>query len=131
MKKKEIEKLVNLTDQKDLNPADFTVFSEPVKAKQYFSLLSLARRRKPDTEPDFSPYFVEKVMGRLNRVVQSPGLDDYLSMLLSKVMTYGLTALALVFLTLYFLHGQDGIGTVIGSDTTNDMNFISYLFYEF
>jgi len=52
-------------------------------------------------------------------------------MQLSRVMAYGMAAVALVFLTLFLLHGQDGFGTVIGTDTSDELNFISYLFYEF
>jgi len=79
----------------------------------------------------FSPFFTDSIMGRISAITKSPGIEEYLSMLLSRVMTYGITAVVLVILTLYLLHGQDGFSAVLGTDSSNDLNFISSLFYEF
>jgi hypothetical protein len=80
---------------------------------------------------DFSPFFTDKVMGRISQLSQKLGLEEYLSLQLSRVFGYGMAAVAIVLLTLFLLHGQDGFGTVFGSDVSDELNFISYLFYEF
>ena len=131
MKRKEIKKLLSFLDRKDQGQNDFSGFNNPGGAmKSYDELLSI-RRNSNENRNEFSPFFTDKVMGTISQMSQHPGLEDYLSMLLNRVMSYGLSAILIIFLTLYFLHGQEGIGTILGTDTTNDINFISYLFYEF
>jgi hypothetical protein len=130
MKKREIEKLLGLLDNKDQSH-DFSGYSNPDEAKESFVKLGFLRNKLNEREKSFSPYFTEKVMGKISVLTTSPGLEEYLSMLLTRVMTYGISAVLLIFLTLYLFHGQEGIGTVIGTSDSNDINFISYLFYEF
>jgi hypothetical protein len=131
MKKKEIIRLLGLFDQKDLSSPDFSGFSDPDDARNNFNRLKLVRTELSGHDRSFSPYFTDRVMGRIARISQSPGIEEYLSMLFTRVMTYGLTAVVLVVLTLYFLHGPEGFSAVLGTDNSNDVNFISYLFYEF
>jgi len=131
MKKKEIRKLLELLDQKDHSSVDFNEFRNPDEVKKDFNVLSFFRGKRAESQNDFSPFFTEKVMGRIAAHSRTQGIEDYLSMQFSRVMTYGLTAVVVLFLALYFLHGQDGLGTLIGTDSSNDLNFISYLFYEF
>ena len=131
MKKKEFEKLLGFADQKDHSNHDFSGFKDPEEAKESFKELLFFISKRSGFEKEFSPYFTEKVMNGLFRLTRRQGIEEYLSMQFSKVLTYGLTAVVFVFIILYFLQGQDGIGTIIGTDRSNDINFISYLFYEF
>jgi len=131
MKKKEIGKVLELLDQKDLSSFNFNEFRNPDEVIEGFNLLSFFRGKHSESRSDFSPFFTEKVMGRIAAQSHTPGIEDYLSMQFNRVITYGLTAVVALFLVLWFLHGQDGIGTLIGTDSSNDLNFISYLFYEF
>jgi hypothetical protein len=130
MKKKEIEKLLRLTDQKVSSQPDFSGFSDPNEARENYSRLILIRKGYSVFERDFSPFFVERVLGRINNLSKGTGIQEYLSMQFNRVMAYGFAAVLIVFLTLYILHGQEGFGTVLRSDSSNDINFISYLFYE-
>mgnify|MGYP006954432678 CR=1 FL=1 len=131
MKKRELKRLLELFDQNNQRHSDYHGFSDPDQARKSYEDLLLFRRKPSDIKKDFSPCFTERVINRITHQTQIPRLEEYLSMQLNRVMTYGLTAVILVFLTLYFLQGQDGIGTVIGTNNSNDINFISYLFYEF
>jgi hypothetical protein len=131
MKKKEFEKLLGLVDQKGQGLPDFSGFSNPDDAKMKFVEILHFRNTPSENEKDFSPFFTESVMGRIKQYPLTHGLEEYLSMQFNRVMAFGLTAVVLTFLTLYFLQGQDGVGTLFGADRTNDINFISYLFYEF
>jgi len=131
MKKKELQRLLDIFDQGNREPQDFSEFRNPDEARESFKKLILIRRELSDSNSDFSPFFSAKVMGKISQFSKRPGLEEYLSMQLSRVMTYGLTAVVLVFLTLFFLQGQEGMGLVPGSDSSNDLNFISSLFYEF
>jgi hypothetical protein len=130
MKKKEIEKLLRLTDHEVSSQPDFSGFKDPGEVRENYDRLVLIRREYSDYEKDFSPFFVERVMARINNLSHSTGIQEYLSMQFNRVMVYGFAAVLIVFLTLYFLDGQEGFGTVLRSDSTNDINFISYLFYE-
>jgi hypothetical protein len=131
MKNKEFERLLGIVDQKDQRPLDFSGFSDPAAARESYNELIKFRGTLSNYEKYFSTYFTNKVMVRINNLAQSPGLEEYLSMQLSRVMTFGLTAVILVFLALYIFQGQEGIGTILGTDRSNDINFISSLFYEF
>lgn len=131
MKKKDFKKLSDLLDLSKPGIIDFSGFSEPEKAGKSYEDFVFFREMTSGVAKDFSPFFTEKVMGRINQLSHRQGLEEYLSMQLSRVMAYGMTAVALVLLTLFLLHGQDGFGTVIGTDTSDELNFISYLFYEF
>jgi hypothetical protein len=130
MKKKEIEKLLSLTDQKVTSQPDFSGFKDPGEARENYDKIVLIRREYSTYEKDFSPFFVERVLGGINNLSASTGIQEYLSMQFNRVIAYGFAAVLIVFLTLYFLDGQEGFGTVLRSDSTNDINFISYLFYE-
>lgn len=130
MKKKEIEKLLRLADQKVTSQPDFSGFKDPSEARENYNRLVLIRKGYPTYEKDFSPFFVERVLGRINNLSHSSGIQEYLSMQFNRVMAYGFAAVLIVFATLYILNGQEGIGTILRSDNTNDINFISYLFYE-
>jgi len=131
MKNKEIERLLEYFDMKDQNNVDFSGFNNPDAAKESYVNLNLIHGELSKCEKSFSPFFTDKVMNKIEKLSYIPGIEDYLSMLLTRVMTYGLTAVIIVFMTIYFLHGQEGIGTVLGTDISNDLNFISSVFYEF
>jgi len=131
MKRKELEKLLGLLDQQAQNPIDFSGFSNPEEAKRRYKQLSVYRLKLGFREMDFSPYFVERVMGKINNLSGNQSLSEYLSLQFSRVMAYGFAAVIVVFMTLYFIHGQDSFGIILGNDNPNDINFISYLFYEF
>jgi hypothetical protein len=131
MKRKEFERLLGIFDQKDQSPVDFSGFSDPAEARKSYDDLRKFSGTLSGYEKYFSPFFTNRVMGRINNLAQSPGLEEYLSMQFSRVMTFGLTAVILVFLALYIFQGQEGFGTLLGTDRSNDINFISYLFYEF
>ncbi len=131
MKRKEFEKLLNLMDRSDPGLNDFSVFSDPVKARKSYDELIFYRSESGTLAKDFSPYFTDKVMGRISQLSRIHGLEEYISMQFSRVMAYGLAAVVLVIITLFFFQGQDGLGTVIGTEASNDINFISSLFYEF
>jgi hypothetical protein len=131
MKKKEFEKLLGFADQKDHTNLDFSGFKDPAEAKKQFEELLFFVSKRSDFESDFSPFFTEKVMNGIVGFNNRLGIEAYLSMQFSRVMTLGLTAVVFVFIALYFLQGQEGIRNVLGTDQSNDINFISYLFYEF
>ncbi len=131
MKKKELKKLLRLVDHHDHKKADFSGFRNPEKARAAYDELLAYRRTSSDEEPDFSPFFTDAVMGKIARFAQSPGFEEYLSRLFSRVVSYGLTAVVVMLLTLYVLHGQDGFSALFGNDPASDINFISLLFYEF
>ena len=131
MKKKEYKKLLRLIDLHDHAQVDFSRFRNPAKAKDEYDKLIVYRRTSSDNEPDFSPFFTEAVMGKLSRFSQTPGFEEYLSRLFNRVVSYGLTAVVVMLVTLYVHHGQDGFSALFGSDSANDINFISQLFYDF
>jgi len=131
MKRKEFKRLLEFLDLKDPVTIDFSDFSDPGKAGKNYEDLLFFRQKSSGLHKDFSPFFTDKVMGRIAQLSHRQGFEEYLSMLLNRVLVYGMTAVVIVFLTLFFLHGQDGIGTVLGTDSSDELNFISYLFYEF
>ncbi len=131
MKKKELEKLLRLIDKNDRRSVNFSEFKNPEKSEETFNQLDFIRENMPVYERDFSPFFMERIMGRISNLRENQGIVEYLSMQFSRVMAYGTAAVIIVFLTLYFIHGQDGFGTILGADSSNDINFISSLFYEF
>jgi len=130
MKKAELEKLLERLDTKDYPVLDFSDFTNPEEAKRIYNDFFYFREIYNDPK-DFSPYFTEKVMGKILLMASKSGLEEYLSIFLYRVVAYGVTAVILVFAILMFLQGQDGIGTAIGTESTTDLNFISSLFYEF
>jgi hypothetical protein len=131
MKRKELEKLLSRLDLKNQDSADFSGFKDPTRAEKSFKRLVYIKENMPSHDKDFSPFFIESVMGRINNLSGNPGVVEYLSMQFSRVMAYGMAAVIIVFLTLFFLHGQEGFGAILGADNSNDINFISYLFYDF
>lgn len=131
MKRKEIIRILELFDAKDQKFKDFGQFDNPKKAKEQFEELAEIRDAFLKEEKNFSPFFTDKVMGRVAQLTGQQGFEDYLSMLFYRVTTYGLSAVAIVVLTLYLLHGQEGFNSIISSDSSNDINFISSLFYEY
>jgi hypothetical protein len=131
MKKKEFKKLIKFFDHHDQKTVDFSGFKNPEEAKSIYNELLVYRRKGSDSEPDFTPFFTDSVMGKISRYSHSPGFEEYLSRLFSRVVSYGLTAVVVMLITLYVLHGQDGFSALFGNDPGNDINFISQLFYEF
>lgn len=131
MKKKEFNKILFLLDKADKSNIDFSGFSNPVEANELFESLLIYRKNSTSQQKDFSPYFIERVMGKIMNENVNISLADYLSLQFSRVMAYGLVAVIITVLTLYFIQGQEGFIPVLGNDSANDINFISYLFYEF
>jgi len=131
MKKKELESILILLDKSEKNNVDFLGFTNPTEAKELFDSLQLFKINSTDKEKSFSPYFIERVMGKVANLSSNNSLSDYLSLQFSRVMAYGLAAVIIVMLTLYFIQGQEGFVPILGNDSANDINFISYLFYEF
>lgn len=131
MKKKELEKLLSLADQKDQPVQDFSGFKEPEKAKGFFKQLIFYRSLLSGKKNDFPPYFADQVMNRIINSNQVHGIEEYLSLLFNRVMSYGLAATILLYLALYFFQGHEEFSTIFGVDRSSDINFISYLFYEF
>ncbi len=130
MKKVEIRKLLDFFDRGEPN-SDFSGFADPVEARENYQNLNLIREKYSSIDMDFSPFFTESIMGRISQLAKRPMLEEYLSNLLSRVATYGFTALVLIIITLFFLQGQDGFGSILGTDSNNEVNFISSLFYEY
>lgn len=131
MKKKELENILILLDKSEKNNVDFSGFSNPEEAKELFDSLLFYKKNAAPIERNFSPFFIERVMGKVNNLSSNISLSEYLSLQFSRVMAYGLAAVIIVMLTLYFIQGQEEFVHVFGSDSANDINFISYLFYEF
>ena len=131
MKKKEFEKLLGLFDQKDQPVQDFSGFKEPDRAKGLFRQLIFYRFMLSGNKKVFSPYFADQVMNRIINANHVHGIEEYLSLQFNRVMSFGLAATILFYLALYFFQGHEEFSTIFGIDRSNDINFISYLFYEF
>jgi hypothetical protein len=131
MKKREIEQILKLADESPILKPEFSAFSDPDVASVIYRDILQYRNDRANTEKDFSPFFENKIMGRIASIAKGQSLEDVLSGLFTRVMTYSLTALFLIILTFFIIYGQDGFTIFIGNDSSNDINFISYLFYEF
>jgi hypothetical protein len=131
MKKREIKQILELADESVNRNPDFSGFSEPDIASAIYRDILRYRKEAGTAVKDFSPFFENKIMSKIASIAKGQSLEDILSGLLSRVMTYSLTALFIIILTFFIVYGQDGFTKFIGNDTTNDINFISYLFYEF
>jgi hypothetical protein len=131
MKKKELERLLGFVDQNEDETYDFSGFRDSQSAKGTFKDLLLFRESGKHAESDFSSHFADKVMQKVIHLSKKQGIEEYLSMQLYKVVSFGLSAAAIFFLALYLFQAQDGIGPILGTDRSNDINFISYVFYEF
>ena len=131
MKKRYLKKILGLFDQEEHGSFDYSQFDEPERVKNQVNELIMFRDLLAAREKSFSPFFTDRVMGKLNQLVTSPSFEEYLSMQFSKVMAFGLTAVVILFLSLYFMQGIDGINSFLGTDSSNDINFVSSLFYDF
>ncbi|MCB9000066.1 MAG: hypothetical protein H6540_08390 [Bacteroidales bacterium] len=131
MNRKEIEKLLSLAESKSADKTEFSGFSEPAEAESKFRLLRTVRANRNEQETGFSPFFTEQVMGKINVLFNKPDIQTYLSMQFSKVFAFGFSTVILILFALYFMHGQINFSAFTGTDSGNEINFISSVFYEF
>ncbi len=131
MKPAEIEEILGMADDAEIRKPDFRRFSDPSGAEEIYQSLLKIKADSGGRKADFTPYFEDRIMNRIYAAASGFSLDEQLSGLLYRVAGYGLTAAALVLITFFLLYGQDAFSVFTGSDTSGDINFISYLFYDF
>ena len=134
MNKKEFKTLLDLLDKERINDSDWQVFTNREEAQSAYSHFKILRKNASDNDAGFSPWFKQKVMGKiyeLGNASYSQSLDEILSRMMNKVMLAGTIAIIAVILLLYAYHGQVGVDTLTGIDQDSEINFISSLFNEY
>lgn len=117
------------TDQPEIS--DWSVFSDPEEAKLKYAELINLRENAGFQEFSFSPFFREKVMGKVYEMTKTPAFDEVLSKFMNRVILSGVITIVVVILVLYAYHGQVRVDTLTGIDHDETINFISSLFNEY
>ena len=131
MKKKDIKRLLELLKADQPEGSDWNMFSDPEGAKQKYTELINLRKNAGFQEFSFSPFFREKVMGKVYELTKTPAFDEILSKFMNRVILSGAITIVVVILILYAYHGQVGVDTLTGIDHDETINFISSLFNEY
>ena len=134
MKRKEFKILLELLDKKRIIDSDWLPFSNPDEARTEYSFLKSLRNNASYKETGFNPWFRERVMGKINGMVNMAGyqsLDEVLSSLMNKVMLAGTLTIIVFLILLFAYHGQVGVDTLTGIEQDSEINFVSSLFNEY
>ena len=134
MKRKEFKFLLELLDKERIIDSDWNAFTNQDEARINYSYLRSLRKDASYDDTGFNPWFRERVMGKINGIVNMAGsqsLDEVLSSLMSKVMVAGTLTILVFLLLLFAYHGQVGVDTLTGIEQDSEINFVSSLFNEY